>query len=481
MNDLTPDQIDALHEAFAKEGYSPAEAHAAIEAHRKTLQPKDESVVEKITNAVNPPSKQVTEDQSTWPKTGNDWWVPAAIGLGIPVATGLGVKAYNSIAKRTFNKPEDVNTRIEPSMDVNKQRLGGKVEPTFDDSLETATTEQMARHKEHPVFKENPTIVTPEQFEMQQKGLSNRAANQMANQGIAPTVENTNSVAPVVQAQNTQNQLVGEQMANDPGVQHEVLVEQVKANTPANTPVPPSATNEELQTIETLGQAAQDTKEKAVKPPATQPQPVKATRLRGEAKVQADELKKINRGYNQYSQKLGGLGDIENKASSILQPQFDAAWEDLHKNVFKGVNPKSQSGNPEFWDAAVQHLQSQPEKYKDILAFMERNQKDYGSKGAALQKGFSNLGLMAGTAGAGLAGLGLYDAFKHGMNTGDWSNLGLGIADTAAALKLPNPAMIPWSLATHIGGLNTNENQQLAYRRQIGGGRGVAPPGMGQQ
>ena len=41
--------------------------------------------------------------------------------------------------------------------------------------------------------------------------------------------------------------------------------------------------------------------------------------------------------------------------------------------------------------------------------------------------------------------------------------------------------MIPWALATHIGGLNTNENQELQYRRQIGNGRGVAPPNMGQR
>jgi hypothetical protein len=36
-------------------------------------------------------------------------------------------------------------------------------------------------------------------------------------------------------------------------------------------------------------------------------------------------------------------------------------------------------------------------------------------------------------------------------------------------------------LATYSGGLNTNEARELAIRRKIGGGRGVAPPGMGQR
>ena len=289
-----------------------------------------------------------------------------------------------------------------------------------------------------------------------------------------------NNPKPTIQAQSVQNQALGQQMANDPNVQHEVLVEQVKQGVPPNTPVNPASSNESLQTVESLANASQNIEEKGAKPPLMKEQPVKATRLRGEAKVEADEIKKINKGYNQYSQKLGGMGDKANKASSILQPQFDSAWEDLHQNVFKGVNPKSQSGNPQFWDDAVRYLQAQPEKYKDILDFMERN-KEFANKGAALQKGFSNFGLMAGGAGAGLAGLGLYQAFKHGMNTGDWSNLGLGVADTAAAFKLPNPMMIPWSLATHVGGLNTNEGQELQYRRQVGGGRGVAPPNMEQR
>ena len=484
MNDLTPEQIDSLHEAFAKEGYTPSEAHAAIEEHRKSLKeekPKEDGLVaksfENITKAINEAP----------------WFTPplALAGAGGAV---YGASKAPSIVSRMFGKKEET-PRIEPQMDVNQQPVKGRIEPTFDQGnagMEVATPEDMKRFESHPVFQENPSIVTPEQFTMQQKGLQNREANianaakptsNMPLNPVNPTdqILDVNNPKPTIEAQSAQNQALGEQMASDPSVQHQALVEEVKQGVPPNTPVNPAATTEELQNIETLSQASQDIKEKGAQPPAMKEKPVKATRLRGEAKVQADELSRINKGYNQYSQKLGGLGDIPNKASSILQPQFDNAWEDLHKNVFKGVNPKSQSGNPEFWDEAVKHLQAQPEKYKDILDFMERNQKDYGSKGAALQKGFSNFGLMAGTAGAGLAGLGLYQAFKHGMNTGDWSNLGMGVADTAAAFKLSNPAMIPWALATHVGGLNTNEAQDLQYRRQIGGGRGVAPPNMGQR
>ena len=484
MNDLTSDQIDSLHEAFAKEGYTPSEAHAAIEEHRKSLREEKNKEDSLATKSFDSITKAINDAP---------WFTPPAAVAGTGAAI-YGVSKAPSILSRMFGKTEET-PRIEPQMNVNQQPVKGRIEPTFDQAntgMEVATPEEMKRFESHPVFQENPSIVTPEQFTMQQKGLQNREANianaakptsNMPLNPVNPTdqIIDVNNPKPEIQAQSAQNQALGEQMASDPNVQHEALVEEVKQGVPPNTPVNPSASTEELQNIENLGQASQDLKEKGSQPPPAKQQPVKATRLRGEAKAQVDEMKRMNKGYNQYSQKLGGLGDIPNKASSILQPQFDSAWEDLHKNVFKGVNPKSQSGNPEFWDDAVKHLQSQPEKYKDILDFMERNQKDYGSKGAALQKGFSNFGLMAGTAGAGLAGLGLYQAFKHGMNTGDWSNLGMGVADTAAAFKLSNPAMIPWALATHIGGLNTNENQELQYRRQIGNGRGVAPPNMGQR
>ena len=543
MNDLTSDQIDSLHEAFAKEGYTPSEAHAAIEEHRKSLREeknKEDSLATKSFDSITKAINDVP------------WFTPPAAVAGTGAAI-YGVSKAPSILSRMFGKAEET-PRIEPQMNVNQQPVRGRIEPTFDQAntgMEVATPEEMKRFESHPVFQENPSLVTEEQFNLQQKGLQNRAAKEgiptdLTQKGIDASLErvklltnmdhseemmkqyyalkqkhiseglmndkafglqeeknianaakptsnmplnpvnptdqiiDVNNPKPEIQAQSAQNQALGEQMASDPNVQHEALVEEVKQGVPPNTPVNPSASTEELQNIESLGQVSQDLKEKGSQPPPAKQQPVKATRLRGEPKAQVDEMKRMNKGYNQYSQKLGGLGDIPNKASSILQPQFDSAWEDLHQNVFKGVNPKSQSGNPEFWNDAVKYLQSQPEKYKDILDFMERN-KEYATKGAALEKGFSNFGLMAGTAGAGLAGLGLYQAFKHGMNTGDWSNLGMGVADTAAAFKLSNPAMIPWALASHIGGLNTNENQELQYRRQIGNGRGVAPPSMGQR
>ena len=40
---------------------------------------------------------------------------------------------------------------------------------------------------------------------------------------------------------------------------------------------------------------------------------------------------------------------------------------------------------------------------------------------------------------------------------------------------------VPTALGLHTGGLNTNEERELSQRRKIGGGRGVAPAGMGQR
>ena len=89
-------------------------------------------------------------------------------------------------------------------------------------------------------------------------------------------------------------------------------------------------------------------------------------------------------------------------------------------------------------------------------------------------KGGASLGGLATAAGGSLAALGVMDAIKHGKETGDWSNLSqIGIDTIAGAI---NPALL---VGTHMEGLNTGEEQELAKKRyegKVGGGRGVAPP-----
>lgn len=56
-------------------------------------------------------------------------------------------------------------------------------------------------------------------------------------------------------------------------------------------------------------------------------------------------------------------------------------------------------------------------------------------------------------------------------------NIGGPITASAVGLTaLSKAAGVPFSLATYSGGLNENEQKELAYRRKVGAGRGIAPP-----
>jgi hypothetical protein len=88
---------------------------------------------------------------------------------------------------------------------------------------------------------------------------------------------------------------------------------------------------------------------------------------------------------------------------------------------------------------------------------------------ANAQKGFSTLGMLAGMAGVGLAGIGGYSAYQHGKKTGDWSDLGQMAMDTGAGLikGLRGAAAVPYAFATHTGSLNSNESEELAKRAKM--------------
>lgn len=56
-------------------------------------------------------------------------------------------------------------------------------------------------------------------------------------------------------------------------------------------------------------------------------------------------------------------------------------------------------------------------------------------------------------------------------------NIGGPITASAVGLTaLSKAAGVPFSLATYSGGLNEGEEKELAYRRKVGAGRGIAPP-----
>jgi hypothetical protein len=186
----------------------------------------------------------------------------------------------------------------------------------------------------------------------------------------------------------------------------------------------------------------------------------------------------FNKAYNQYSQRLGGMGAPE---KSPLQTQFDTAWEDIYNNVFKGEMPKSQGGNPAGWDKAEKLVRSQPEKYSAIIKHLDETAEKYG-KSYTSEKGFASLSGMANLAGNALGALGLTQAYKQGKKTGDWSDFGLGVINQVVGNVAPRAA-VPLALMTpsavSSGTLDSPEARELlakAQARQVGAGRGIAPP-----
>jgi hypothetical protein len=101
---------------------------------------------------------------------------------------------------------------------------------------------------------------------------------------------------------------------------------------------------------------------------------------------------------------------------------------------------------------------------------------------AKAQQGFADLAVMARTAGNALGALALFEAYKHGKKTGDWSDLGLGvtgqiIGNIAPRMAAPFALMTPTTMGS--GTLDSPESKALfdrVYTKQVGAGRGVAPP-----
>jgi len=101
---------------------------------------------------------------------------------------------------------------------------------------------------------------------------------------------------------------------------------------------------------------------------------------------------------------------------------------------------------------------------------------------AKAQQGFADLALAARTAGNTLGALALFEAYKHGKKTGDWSDLGLGvtgqiIGNVAPKMATPFALMAPTTLGS--GTLDSPESKALfdrVYTKKVGAGRGVAPP-----
>ena len=237
---FTPEEIMAhLEETKHPEGAKWAEKMKMLEnASDVTPIPSEKS--KGLMNGINLPN--LTDSINSLP-----WWAPpAAVATLGALATGAVMKSgKSSIEARRINKAE----------------------PFVDTGLETATPEQMKRFESHPVFQENPNIVTQEQFDLQQKGLANRAANQANFKPLSDLP--TNPVAPedqVLKAVDPLQAIKDKQalarLQAQQSMQQAQSPQAVAQRQAPQAPIPTSVSPEEASVISSVSNAAKDPLEK---------------------------------------------------------------------------------------------------------------------------------------------------------------------------------------------------------------------------
>jgi len=124
----------------------------------------------------------------------------------------------------------------------------------------------------------------------------------------------------------------------------------------------------------------------------------------------ANEEMPFNKYYNQVANRLAGTENL--KEHPHITEQFDKAWEDVFHNVLGGKMEKSQGGAPAKIHEIEAHINANPEKYPDLVKYMNEA-KTYGKGGIhPTEGGASHLGAMLGLLGAG--GLGAYMIHRYG-------------------------------------------------------------------
>jgi len=317
------------------------------------------------------------------------------------IAAGLGATAL--IGKHLSNKPKSTAERdirrIEPEMDVNKQAPNGRVEPTFD--WKTVPT--------------NPQLDTLNQTlggELQSRQDATMIGQSENNKAMK---EGRDLPYPDLETK----QEVAKEIAPDSGITAETSPQE--ADTLANVSEASKTPEEKVKTELEKGL----TKEGAVIPEGRIPN------------------------YMEFKTKKGGTKEYKNKQGSDVIGK--GGW-----NWYQG-----QMG-PEAEENWLHQFGRTNQTYKDVTQAVKEGrlkgpEVTSEGKGGTFSrephvpnyiKGAASLGEMAAMAGLPLGALGLYHAYQHGKETGDYTDLGMGGVDLASSAL--GRAAIPLAFATHM-------------------------------
>jgi hypothetical protein len=347
----------------------------------------------------------------------SEYFLPGLGGLGL--LAGAAAVGYGLSKTERKSIPDRDIRKIEPLMDVNTQPTPGVTEPTFKNNDFSFPSNETV----------GSTIPTPEDITQTSgyqklQNLENVANGPLPNEDEATLIRNSE--------RNKASNLVAEQA----GV------------TPETTPA-------EADTIVASREAALDPKEKAA-----QKQEIKGAvepKTKGKVFKEIPEGMMFLEGANGYTNWLynthkGRMNAIINEFNGGKYPQTQEEASLLNKKYNEKYGGTNRG----------------PVIPKEIA--IERGIEPY-PPGRTLGK----TGTYLGKAGMLAAIADVANATQESYKTGEINPILSKLFDFAQA------AGARAGFATHHGGLNTNEEKELAMRRKMGGGRGVAPPGMGQR
>jgi len=324
--------------------------------------------------------------------------IPGLIGAGL---AGAALHAHLSSKKEDKIKStaeRDIK-RLEPDMNVSQASSNGRIEPEFD--WRTPPT--------------NPKL-------------------QNLNDVLGGELQSHNDAKMVAQSENNKAMKEGKEL---PYPDLETKQEVAKEIAP-DSGITAETSPQEADTLANVSEASKTPEEK-----------VKTELEKGLTKEGAVIPEGRIPNYMEYKTKKGGTKEYKNKQGSDVIGK--GGW-----NWYQG-----QMG-PEAEENWLHQFGRTNQTYKDVTQAVKEGrlkgpEVTSEGKGGTFSrephvpnyiKGAASLGEMAAMAGLPLGALGLYHAYQHGKETGDYTDLGMGGVDLASSAL--GRAAIPLAFATHM-------------------------------
>jgi len=350
------------------------------------------------------------------------------------IAAGLGATAL--IGKHLSNKPKSTAERdirrIESEMDVNKQASNGRVEPTLEPETAHIGTNaekvlNTAQGMPHLISEAEP-ISNVLGIPNERTGLNKPKLSVVEN---APALEPINDPAEMarkkqIAARQAQQKIIDQ----TPQIKDAIIA--------PNAGITSDTSPQEADTLANVSEASKTPEEK-----------VKTELEKGLTKEGAVIPEGRIPNYMEFKTKKGGTKEYKNKQGSDVIGK--GGW-----NWYQG-----QMG-PEAEENWLHQFGRTNQTYKDVTQAVKEGrlkgpEVTSEGKGGTFSrephvpnyiKGAASLGEMAAMAGLPLGALGLYHAYQHGKETGDYTDLGMGGVDLASSAL--GRAAIPLAFATHM-------------------------------